>query len=105
MNKSTSRGDVVNSPGFWSGARLLLHAIAEAGQASATAGLQLFMGPNGGLIWTESFQSDRWEPYQAPEFATRERSAPVEAESPVIVRPQERPRSAVDTLLEAPTSN
>jgi hypothetical protein len=94
----------MNTHGFWLCARQLLHAFADAGRPSAT-GLQLFMGPNGGLIWTDSAQVDRSEPYVGAAFPTPEKSAPVDAESPVIVRPQESAGSPVYTPLEDPLAN
>ena len=104
MNRFTGKTHAVNAHGFWSYARHLLHAFADAGQPSAT-GPQLFMGPNGGLIWTDSAQVDRSEPYAGAAFPTPEKSAPVDAESPVIVRPQESAGSPVYAPLEAPLAN
>jgi len=62
VNRSTGQGHAVNAPGFLSYARRLLHAFAEAGQPSA-AGPQLFLGPNGGLMWTDGAHVDRSEKY------------------------------------------
>jgi hypothetical protein len=92
MNKSTRKAHAVNAPGLWSYARRLVHGFAEAGQPSAT-GLQLFVGPNGGLIWTDGAQVDRSEPYVGAVFSTAKKSPePVETESTVIVRPEEPAR-------------
>jgi hypothetical protein len=85
-------------------ARQLLHAFADAGQPSAT-GVQLFMGPNGGLMWTDGPGVDRSEPYGGAAFPTPAKPAPVDAESPVIVRLPEPTGSSVYTPLEAPASN
>jgi hypothetical protein len=88
MNKST---------GFRERARQLLHAFADAGQPSTT-GMQLFLGPNGGLMWTDAVQVDRSEPDPGTVFPTLERLAPVDAEAPEIVRPQEPMASPVYTI-------
>jgi hypothetical protein len=94
----------VNRHGFWSYAQQLLHAFADAGEPSAT-GVQLFMGPNGGLMWTDGRRVDRSEPYGGAAFPIPEKSASVDAESPVIVRRPESTGSPVYTPLEAPASN
>jgi len=104
MNRSSRRTHAANTRGFRSYARQLLHALAEAGRPSS-AGLQLFLGPNGGLMWTDSVQVDRSEPYAGAAFPTREKSAPVDAESPMIVRLPESAGSPVYTPLEAPVGN
>jgi hypothetical protein len=105
MNKSTRRAHAVNAPGLWSYARRLVRGFAEAGQPSAT-GLQLFMGPNGGLIWTDAVQIDRSEPYAGAVFSTAKKSPePVDTESTVIVRPEEPAGSPVHAALEAPLAN
>ena len=95
MNRSTSK---------WSLARRLLHAFAEAGQPSA-GGLQLFLGPNGGLMWTDAAQVDRTEPSPGMVFLTLEKSAPVDEELPKIVRLPEPAGSRGFTPVEAPASH
>jgi hypothetical protein len=104
MNRSSKRAHAVNGRGLWSYARQLLHAFADAGQPSAT-GLQLFMGPNGGLMWTDGARVDRSEPYWDAALPTQEKWALVEAESPVIIRLPEPAGSPMYTPLEAPVSN
>jgi hypothetical protein len=104
MNRSTGQGHAVNAPGLWSYARRLLHAFAEAGQPSA-AGPQLFLGPNGGLIWTDVAQVDRSEPYPGTVFPEKSAPAPVDAESPEVVRPHEPAGSPAYPPLEAPAPN
>jgi hypothetical protein len=105
MNKSSKRARAADAPWFWERTRQLLHAFADAGQPSAT-GLQLFMGPNGGLVWTDAAQVDRSEPYAAAGFPTTETSAaPEDTQSPVIVRPQEPVGSRAYTPLEVPAPN
>jgi len=95
----------MKSNGLRSYARQLLHAFADAGQPSAND-LQLFMGPNGGLIWSDPSQVDRWEPYAAAAYPAAEKSAaPEDPESSVIVRPQEPVGSHAYAALEAPASN
>jgi hypothetical protein len=80
---------------WWSYARRLLHAFAEAGQPPS-AGPQLFLGPNGGLMWTDAAQLDRSEPYTDGVLSIPEKSAPpVDVDSPAIVRPQEPAGSPV----------
>jgi hypothetical protein len=82
----------------WSYARRLLHVFAEAGQ-SPSAGPQLFLGPNGGLMWTDATQVDRSGPHTDGVFAIPEKPAPpVDVDSPVIVRPQEPAGSPVYTV-------
>jgi hypothetical protein len=104
MNKSIRRAHAVNAPWLWSYARRLLHAFAEAGQPSAT-GLQLFMGPNGGLLWTDG-AVDRTEPYAGAVFSTAKKSPEqVDTESTVIVRPEEPAGSPVHAALEAPMAS
>jgi hypothetical protein len=98
MNRSSRK------TGAWGRVQQVLHAFANAGQPSAND-LQLFLGPNGGLMWTDSVQVDRSEPYAGAAFPTSEKSAPKDAESPVIVRPQELAGSPVYTPLEAPVGN
>jgi hypothetical protein len=105
MNKSARRAHAVNAPGLWSYARRLLHAFAEAGQPSAT-GLALFMGPNGGLIWTDAARIDRSEPYAGAVFSTAKKSPePVDTESTVIVRPEEPAGSPVQAALQSRLAN
>jgi hypothetical protein len=105
MSKSSKRISAADGPGFWERTRQLLHAFADAGQPSAT-GLQLFMGPNGGLIWTDAAQGDRSEPYAAAGFPVTETSAPPEdTHSPVIVRHQEPAGSRGYMPLEVPAPN
>jgi hypothetical protein len=105
MNRSTRKARAVNTPGLWSYARRLLHAFAEAAQPSAT-GLQLFMGPNGGLIWTDAAQVDRSEPYAGAVFSIAKKSPkPVDTEWTVIVRPEEPAGSPIHAALEAPMAN
>jgi hypothetical protein len=104
MNRSSTQAHTANAPGLRTRFRQLLHVFAEAGQPSP-AGLQLFLGPNGGLMWTDSVQVDRSEPYAGAAFPAPEKSAPVVAESPPVVRPQESAGSLVYTPLEAPLGN
>jgi hypothetical protein len=105
MSKSSKRASAADAPGFWERTRRLLHAFAQAGQTSTT-GLQLFVGPNGGPIWTDAAQVDRSEPCAAAGFPTTETSvAPEVKQSPVIVRPQEPAGSRGYTPLEAPAPN
>jgi hypothetical protein len=106
MNKSTRAAHAVNTPGLWIYARRLLHAFADAGQPSAT-GLQLFMGPNGGLIWTDAAQVDRSQPYAGDAFTSQEKSAArvVDGKSPATIRPQKPAENPVYARLEAPVSN
>jgi hypothetical protein len=104
MTRSTSKGHAGNAPGFWERTRQLLHAFADAGQPSAT-GLQLLLGPNGGLMWTDA-QVDRSEPYAEAVFSTPEKSAArIHAQSPAVVRPEEPAASPVATPLEVPVPN
>jgi hypothetical protein len=104
MNRSSKRAHAVNGHGLWCYARQLLHAFADAGQPSAT-GLQLFIGPNGGLMWTDGTGRDPSEPYPGAALPTQQKWAPVEAESPVIIRVPEPAGSPVYTPLEAPVSS
>jgi len=88
MNKSTRRAHAVNAPGLWSYARRPVHGVTGAGQPSTT-GLQLFVGPNGVLVWTDGAQVDRSEPYAGAVFSTAKKSPePVDTESTLIVRPE-----------------
>ena len=104
MNKSTSKGHAANAPGFWERTRQLLHAFADAGRPSAT--LQLFLGPNGGLIWTEAAPVDRSEPYvRAVISITDKPPARVQGQSPAALLPQEPAVSPVSTPLEVPVTN
>jgi hypothetical protein len=101
MNKSTGKTHAVNTHGLWSYARQLLHAFADAGQPSAN-GLQLFIGPNGGLIWTDSAQVDRSGPYEASVLTIPERSAAPACRQSLISRhPGEPAESLVFAPLEA----
>jgi hypothetical protein len=100
MNRSSRTAHPVNRRGFWEHARQLLHAFADAGQPSAT-GLQLLLGPNGGLMWTDSVQVDRSEPYAGDVFSSPEKSAaPVDRRSPVTVPPDKRAKAPVYAPLE-----
>ncbi len=95
MNTSSSKAHAVNAHGLLSYARRLLHAFADAGEPSAT-GLQLFMGPNGGLMWTDSVQVDRSEPYAGDVFSNLQKAAaPVDRRSPVTVPHKERAKTPV----------
>ena len=105
MNKSTRRAHAVNGPWLWSYARRLLHAFAETGRPSAI-GLQLFMGPNGGLMWTDAAQVDRSEPHAGAVFSTAKKSQqPVDTESTMTVRPEELAGGPVHAALQAPMAN
>jgi hypothetical protein len=89
----------MNTHGFWLYARQLLHAFADAGRPSAT-GLQLFMGPNGGLMWTDSVQVDRSEPYAGDVFSNPQKAvAPVDRRLPVTVPPKERAKTPVSARV------
>lgn len=102
MNRST--GKAHTKPGLWSYARRLLHAFAEAGQPSS-AGLQLFLGPNGGLMWTDAAQIDRSEPHADAVLSIPEKSAArIHGPSPAVRRPEE-PVSPLYTPVEAPAQN
>jgi hypothetical protein len=101
MNRSSRKARANASP---SGSRLrqLLRAIADAGQPSAT-GLQLFVGPNGALMWTEAPQVDRSEPCADTVLAIPEKlTAPVNHQSPVTTHPEQPVGSPVYPPLEAP---
>jgi len=104
VNRSTGQGHAVNAPELLSYARRLLHAFAEAGQPSA-AGPQLFLGPNGGLMWTDGPHVDRSEKYPGTVFPEKSAPAPVDAESPEVVCPQEPAGSPAYGPLEAPAPN
>jgi len=105
MNRSSSKAHAVNAHGLLSYARRLLHAFADAGEPSAT-GLQLFIGPNGGLMWTDSVQVDRSEPYASDVFISPEKSeVRVDRQSPATMRPQEPAEPPVYAPLEAPVGN
>ena len=92
--------------------RQLLDAFADAGQPSAT-GLQLLVGPNGVLVWTQAPEVDRSEPYAGAVLAVSEKStAPVDRQSPVrtpsssgLLRPEEPVEPPVYAQLEAPVSS
>ena len=93
MNSSGRKAHPVNTHGLLSYARRLLHAFAGAGEPSAT-GLQLSMGPNGGLMWTDSVQVDRSEPYAGDVFSNPQKAvAPVDRRLPVTVPPKERAKT------------
>ena len=105
MNRSATRAHAANAPGLWTRVRQLLHAFAEVGQPSSAA-LQLLLGPNGSLMWTDSAQVDRSEPYADIVLAIPEKStAPVDQQSPVITRPEEPAGSPVYAPLEASAHN
>ena len=53
MNTSSKTANAANGSVFRGRMRQLLHAFADAGLPSAT-GLQLLVGPNGVLVWTEA---------------------------------------------------
>jgi hypothetical protein len=95
----------MNTHGFWSYARQLLHAFADAGRPLAT-GPQLFLGPNGGLMWTDAAQVGPSQPYaDAVLFSTPEESAVRSyAQSPAAVR-DEPAESPLATPLEVPATN
>jgi hypothetical protein len=102
MNES--KDHAAKAAGFWERTRQLLHAFADAGQPS-TNGHQLFLGPNGGLMWTDA-QVDRSEPYADPVFTTPQTSAaPIHAQSPAVFRPEEPAASPVSAPLEVPVTN
>ena len=102
MNRSSSHAHDGSAPAFWSRARQLLHAFADAGQRSIT-GLRLFVGPNGVLAWTEPAQIDRSDPYAVTVLAVPGTSAvPVDRRSTVTTPLVEPTGSSVDTSLEAP---
>jgi hypothetical protein len=99
MNRSTRKAHPLKTPGLWSYARRLLHAFAEAGQPSS-AGLQLYLGPNGGLMWTDAAQVDRSEPYAEAVFSIPVTSQePVDTGALVIVRKEGSTGSLVYTTL------
>ena len=98
MSRSSRKAAAANTSGSRSQARQLLHAIADAGQPSAT-GLQLLVGPNGVLVSTEAAQIDRSQPYAVDVLSIPEKSAaPVDGQSPVTLRPEE----PVETPAYAP---
>jgi hypothetical protein len=81
------------------GGRHLLHAFADAGQPSAT-GLQLLVGPNGVLVWTEAAQVDRSQLYAGDVFTSPEKSAArVNGKSPAPIRPRSPRRTPYTRLL------
>jgi hypothetical protein len=87
------------------GGRHLLHAFADAGQPSAT-GLQLLVGPNGVLVWTEAAQVDRSQLYAGDVCTSPEKlAARVNGKSPATIRRQEPAENPVYAPLEAPVSN
>jgi hypothetical protein len=105
MNRSSSKADAANGSVFRRRVRHLLHAFADAGQPSAT-GLQLLVGPNGVLVWTEAAQVDRSQLYAGDVFASPKKSAArVNGKSPATIRPQEPAENPVYAPLEAPVSN
>ena len=98
MSRSSREAAAANTSESRSQARQLLHAIADAGQLSAT-GLQLLVGPNGVLVSTEATQIDRSQPYAVDVLSIPEKSAaPVDGQSPVTIRPEE----PVETAAYAP---
>ena len=101
MNTSSKTANAANGSVFRGRMRQLLHAFADAGLPSAT-GLQLLVGPNGVLVWTEAGQVDRSEPSAGgPEKS----AARVDGKSPATMRPQEPAENPVYAPLEAPVSN
>jgi hypothetical protein len=105
MNRSSSKADAANGSVFRRRVRHLLHAFADAGQPSAT-GLQLLVGPNGVLVWTEAAQVDRSQLYAGDVFTSPEKlAARVNGKSPATIRPQEPAENPVYAPLEAPVSN
>jgi hypothetical protein len=105
MNTSSNKANAASGSVFRRRVRQLLHAFADAGQPSAT-GLQLLVGPNGVLVWTEAAQVDRSQPYAGDVFTSPEKSAArVDGKSPATIRPQEPAEHPVYGPLEAPVSN
>jgi hypothetical protein len=105
MNTSSKRPNAANGSVFRRRIRQLLHAFADAGLPSAT-GLQLLVGPNGVLVWTEAAQVDRSQPCAGDVFTSREKSAArVDGKSLATMRPQEPAENPVYAPLEAPGSN
>jgi hypothetical protein len=101
---NSSKGHAGKAPGFWERTLQLLHAFADAGEPLAT-GLQLFLGPNGGLMWTNA-QVDRSEPYADAVFSAPEKSAVrMHAQSPAVVRPEEPAASPVSAPIEVAVTN
>ena len=104
MNGSSRKAHAAKKPGLWSYARRMLHAFVEAGQPSS-AGLQLFLGPNGGLMWTDSAQVDRSEPYADAVLSIPQKSAArIHGQSQAALRPED-PASRLYTPLEVPVQN
>jgi hypothetical protein len=105
MNRSIRKAHAVDTPRLWGHARRLLHAFAEAGQPSS-AGRQLFLGPNDGLMWTDAAQVDHSEPYAEAAVSIPVKSPePVDTGAPVIVRKEWSAGSPVYTALEASVQN
>jgi hypothetical protein len=101
MNRSSRKAHATNGSGSPRRARRLLHAFADAGQQSAT-GLQLLVGPNGVLVWTEAAQIDRSQPYAGDVFASPKKAeAPVDGQSPVTSRPEEPAETPVNAPIAA----
>jgi hypothetical protein len=99
MNRSSRRAHAAKKPGLWSHARRLL-----AGQPSS-AGLQLFLGPNGGLIWTDAAKVDRSEPYADAVLSIPEKSAAhIHGQSQAALRPKE-PAIPLYNPVEASVQN
>jgi S1-C subfamily serine protease len=70
----------------------------------SASGLQLLVGPNGGLVWTEAAQVDRSQSYAGEGFAIPEKSAArVHGQSAAAIRPRS-PRKPLYTRLVSPTS-
>ena len=104
MNRSSRKAHPANTHGLWNYARQLLHAFAEAGQPSSS-GLQLLMGPNGGLMWTDSAQVDRSEQCVNAPISISERSgARVQGQSPAM-RPEEPATNVIYAPVEAAAHN
>jgi hypothetical protein len=105
MNTSSNKANAASGSVFRRRVRQLLHAFADAGQPSAT-GLQLLVGPNGVLVWTEAAQVDRSQPSAGDVFTSPEKSAArVDGKSPATIRPQKPAEHPVYGPLEAPVSS
>jgi hypothetical protein len=105
VNRSSRKAHAPRTHGLSSYARQLLHAFAEAGQPSSR-GLQLLMGPNGGLMWTDSAQVDRSEQCVNAVILIPESSAGrVQGQSPAAMRPEEPASNPIYTPVEAAMQN
>jgi hypothetical protein len=81
--------------------RRLFAASIDAGQSSA-AGLRLHVGPNGVLVWAETAQIDRPEPYASAVLTIPKKSAaPVDDQ---FIGPEELADTPVYASLEAAVS-